>query len=325
MSNGYLALSDVIVPEVFEPYVVAKTMEQSALVASGIITNNPQLDGLASLGGSVVNMPFFEDLVGDAEQIIENVDLACEKIAAVNDVAPIIRRAKMWGATDLTSAMSGADPMAAIGDMVAGFWARNMQKELIAILNGAFGTESMTGNVLDISSKAGETAKWSGSSFIDAQQLLGDASEMLTAVVMHSATKAALKKQNLLDVLRPSESAGFDTYQGIRVIVDDGCPFDAEKGVYTTYLFGQGAVAFGNGNPVGFVSTEIDRDKKKGSGVDYLISRRNFILHPRGVKFTGSNVMLVEGPSKNELSLAENWVRVYEPKQIRIVQFKHKI
>ena len=30
--------------------------------------------------------------------------------------------------------------MKAIGDLVAQFWARDMQKELIAILNGVFGT-----------------------------------------------------------------------------------------------------------------------------------------------------------------------------------------
>ena len=27
------------------------------------------------------------------------------------------------------------------------------------------------------------------------------------------------------------------------------------RGIYTTYLFGQGAIALGNGNPVGFIPT----------------------------------------------------------------------
>ena len=50
-------------------------------------------------------------------------------IEAGHDVAAVLRRAKMWSATDLSAALSGADPMKAIGDLVAQFWARDMQKE----------------------------------------------------------------------------------------------------------------------------------------------------------------------------------------------------
>ncbi|WP_061328933.1 major capsid protein, partial [Clostridium botulinum] len=219
---------------------------------------------------------------------------------------------KMWSATDLSAALAGKDPMAAIGELVSGFWTRDMQKELIAILKGIFLSTSMKNNLLDISAMAEVAAKWSASAFIDAQQMLGDAQELLTGVMMHSAVKSELKKQNLIQTIRPSDSAEFDVYQDKRVIVDDGCPVDV-GGVYTTYLFGQGALALGNGNPVGFIPTETDRDKKKGSGVDYLINRKTMILHPRGVKFTNAKVAKVEGPSRAELQEKTNWERVYEP------------
>lgn len=325
-------LQDVIVPELFNPYVVNRTMELSALFNSGIVTNNSEFDTLASQAAPTVNMPFFEDLTGESEQVIEGADLTADKISSNKDVAAIIRRAKMWSATDLSAALAGADPMKAIGDLVAGFWARDMQKELVAILDGIFGTYTPSGgsattplesNLLDISSKSGASANWSGSAFIDAEQLLGDAKAQLTGIVMHSATEAYLKKQNLIDTVQPSNDVAFNVYQGKRVIVDDGCPVD--KGVYTTYLFGDGAIALGNGNPVGFVPTEVDRDKKKGSGVDYLINRRTNILHPRGIAFTNANVAKTEGPSRAELKDASNWKPVYEPKQIRIVAFKHKL
>ncbi|SHE62060.1 major capsid protein [Clostridium fallax] len=317
-------LSDVIVPELFNPYVINKTMEKSALIQSGIITNNSEFDSLASQASPLINMPFFEDLTGESEQIIEDGDLEAAKITSKKDVAAILRRAKMWSATDLSAAMSGKDPMGAIGQLVSGFWARDMQKELIAILNGIFSATSMKDNLLDISSLEGDKAKWSASAFIDAQQKLGDAQELLTGVMMHSAVKSELKKQNLIQTIRPSDSPEFDVYQDKRVIVDDGCPVDS-SGIYTTYLFGQGAIALGNGNPVGFVPTETDRDKKKGSGVDYLINRKTYILHPRGIKFTNTKVAKTEGPSRAELKEKTNWERVYEPKQIRIVAFKHKI
>lgn len=325
-------LADVIVPELFTPYTVQKTMELSALFTSGIVAHSADFDRLASEAAPLHNMPFFEDLSGDSENVIEGASLTAAKITSKVDVSTTIRRAKMWSATDLSAALAGKDPMAAIGSLVARYWARDMQKELINTLNGVFGSYTDTNSntvtpladhILDISGETGNAAKISASAFIDACQLLGDAQGELTAVVMHSATKAYLKKQNLIQTERDSTSVEFDTYQGRRVIVDDGCP--VANGVYTTYLFGNGAVAYGNGSPVRFVPTELDRDKKLGSGVDYLINRKAFILHPRGIKFTNLVRANAETVSRAELANAKNWERVYEPKAIRMVCFKHKI
>lgn len=316
-------LSDVIVPELFTKYVVQKTMELSALFNSGIVTNNAEFDRLASEAAPIHNMPFFEDLQGDSENVTEGTDLTAKKITSNKDVSTTIRRAAMWSATDLSAALAGADPMAAIGNLVAGFWARDMQKELINILNGVFAATTMTNHVLDVSVEEGAAANISASVFIDGLQMLGDAQSQLTAVAMHSAVKSYLKKQNLITTQRDSNSVEFETYQDRRVIVDDGCPYSG--GVYTTYLFDNGAIAFGNGNPVGFVATEVDRDKKKGSGVDYLINRRTFILHPRGVQWTNSSRAAVESPTRAELANKANWKRVYEDKAIRLVAIKHKI
>ena len=329
-------LSDVIVPELFTPYVVNRTMELSALFQSGIITNNSEFDRLASEAAPVHNMPFFEDLSGDSEDIIEDQDLTAKKISSNKDVSTTIRRANMWAATDLSAALAGSDPMAAIGDLVAGYWSREYQKILIQVLAGVFGSYQTTGepaetktpladHILDISKASAAAAqKISASAFIDALQLLGDAQGQLTAVAMHSATKAFLKKNNLIDTERDSTDVEFDTYQGRRVTVDDGCPVTS-GGVYTTYLFGNGAVAYGNGSPTGFVSTEVDRDKQTGGGIDYLINRKAFILHPRGIAYTGAVREHVETPLRAELAKAENWKPVYEPKQLRIVAIKHKI
>lgn len=329
-------LTDIIVPELFNPYVIKLTMEKSALVQSGIVANDGEFDRLASQAAQTVNMPFYSDLTGESEAVVEGGDLTADKISAKKDVAVILRRAKMWSATDLSAAMSGSDPMAAIGGLVSGFWVRDMQKELIAVLKGIFGTYTPSGgsattplssNIYDISKGSGDAAKWSGSAFIDAQQQLGDAKTQLTAIAMHSAVEAALRKQDLIETQTPSNALPFDTYMGKRIIIDDGCPYTGTGAnmVFSTYLFGNGAVALGNGTPEGFVATEIDRDKKKGSGVDYLINRKTYILHPRGIKFTGADMANSEGPSRTELTNAENWSPVYDYKQIRIVEFKHKI
>ena len=237
----------------------------------------------------------------------------------------------------MSAAMSGSDPMAAIGSLIAGFWSRDMQKELIAVLKGIFGTTTasegsaaetrLSSNILDISSGTGAASKWSGAAFIDAQQLLGDAKSQLTAIAMHSAVESALRKQDLIETQRPSDASPFNTYMGKRIIIDDGCPYTGSGAnmVFSTYLFGDGAIALGNGSPVGFVSTETDRAKRKGSGVDYLINRKTYILHPRGISWTNADVAKTEGPSRAEVAKAENWTPVFEAKKIRIVEFKHKI
>ncbi len=328
-------LKDIIVPELFDPYVIHRTRELSALFQSGIAVSNPEFDRLASEAAPIHSMPFFEDLTGDSEPILEGEELTAKQIRSNKDVSTTIRRANMWAATDLAAALSGIDPMKAVGDLVAGFWARDTQKELIAVLKGVFGTytsqeEEETGvtpmadHILDITGASSDAAKrFSASAFIDALQLLGDAQGDLTGVVMDSATKVYLKKQNLIENQRDSDSVEFSTYQDRRVIVDDGCP--VEDGVHTAYIFGQGAIAYGVGSPVGFVATETARDGKKASGVDYLISRRTFILHPRGVKWTNAAREHIETPTRAELENAVNWQRVYEPKQVRMVAFKYRL
>jgi hypothetical protein len=59
----------------------------------------------------------------------------------------------------------------------------------------------------------------------------------------------------------------------------------------------------------------MDRDTLAGD--DILVHRRHFIMHPRGVRFTGSPVGV--SPSTAELQLGANWAKVWEDKNIRIV------
>jgi len=72
----------------------------------------------------------------------------------------------------------------------------------------------------------------SAHSIVDAAQKLGDAKDQLTAIIMHSATEAELKKRDLIEYI-PASTNGTDripTFLGKRVIVDDGTPVDTENG-----------------------------------------------------------------------------------------------
>lgn len=310
-------ISDVIVPEVFNPYVVQKTMELSALYNSGIISNNPELDRLAASGGTTINMPYWEDLNGEDEVLSDDGALTPAKITAGQDIAVLLMRGKAWSANDLAKALSGSDPMAAIGNLVAEYRARRMQATLIKILTGAFAGTNMTNKFKDISALEGELAKISGETFLDALQLMGDAKDKLTGVIMHSATETQLRKNNLIQTELDSNNKPISLFMEKRVIVDDTCPVSA--GAYTTYLFGQGAIGLGNGAAP--VPTETDRDSLAGD--DILINRWHNIIHPRGVKWIGTAAG--SSPTNAELATGTNWSRVYEDKAIRMVKFVHKL
>lgn len=312
-------ISDVIVPEVFNPYVIQRTMELSALQSSGIISNNPELDSLAQGGGILINMPYWEDLDGDDEVLSDDDALTPGKITSGQDVAALFLRGKAWSSNDLAHVLAGSDPMAAIGDLVATYWARRRQALLFAMLKGVFAAPSMTDNIHNISGETGDAAILSGSTFLDAKQKLGDASSLLTAISMHSAAYTHLQKQNLIEFIPDSEGkVQIPTYMGRRVIVDDGHPVNA--GVYTSYLFGEGAIGLGNG----FHPEAVETDRDSLAGDDILINRQAFVLHPRGVKFKNTTVA-GPTPSNAEVALADNWERVYEPKAIRIVKFDYKL
>ena len=317
-------LTDVVVPEQFNSYVIERTAELSALWQSGIVAPVAEID--VGDGGSEVQMPFWEDLAGDDQILSTDTDLTIANITAAKDVAVVNARALVYGAKDLAGALAGSDPMTAIGDLVADKWSRRMQACLISTLNGAMGAlaaESPSVNTLDISGLSGSLAVIDGYSIIDAFGQLGDAEQRLRSLACHSDTHRVLKKQGLIETLPPEEGKEeISFYQGRRVIVDDGLP--KSNGVYTTYLFGAGAVGYGEGNPK--VPVETHRDPAAGGGQEALYSRRHFVLHPRGIKWDpGSGVPAKDTPTNTELANAGNWTRVYESKNCRLVRFVHKL
>lgn len=318
-------VSDIIIPEVFTPYVIERTTEKSALIRSGILGIEKRVE--VPKGGTLVQMPFFNDLDGDPEPIQSDYTLTPEKIGTGKDQARVMEFGKAWSSEDLAAELAGADPMRAIGDLVADYWVRQQQKILLKILDGVFADNETNDNgdlIHNIAIENGNSATdanlISAEAILDACQLLGDAKDKFTAIAMHSKVHTRLQKLDLIDFEPDSQAnVGWGTYLGkYSIIVDDGLP--AVQGTtsgykYTTYIFAAGAVAYREGSPK--VPTEIDRNSLKGE--DILISRRKFIMHPRGFKWTEDSVA-GEMPTLAELAKSENWDRVYDKKQIRIVK-----
>ncbi|QFR56312.1 major head protein [Bacillus phage 049ML001] len=322
---AYTKISDVIVPELFNPYVINTTTQLSAFFQSGIAATDDELNALAKKagGGSTLNMPYWNDLDGDSQVLNDTDDLQTQSINSGQDKAVLILRGNAWSSHDLAATLSGSDPMQAIGSRVAAYWAREMQKIVFAELTGVFANADMDDNKLDISTVT--DGFFTAESFVDASFKMGDHESLLTAIAVHSATYASMIKQNLIEFIQDSQnSMRIPTYMGKRVIIDDSMPVTtAEDGttkVFTSYLFGAGALGYAEGQPE--VPTETDRDSLGSK--DILINRKHFVLHPRGVKFTEASMAGVT-PTNDELATGSNWQRVYDHKKIRIVQFKHKV
>jgi hypothetical protein len=330
------AVADIIIPTEFEKYAIERTAELSAFGQCGIIEHAPEFDELASMGGRTVEMPFWKDLSAARQILSDSAPLTVNKITADKDIARIHNDAQSWSVNHLAKVISGDDPMQAIVDLVAGYWARTDEAILVACLKGVFAAASMAGNKLSIASEtiAGQSSstRLNGATFVDATVKLGDRGDRLTAVAMHSATEAALRKLDLIDFIPDSEGkAQIRTFQGRRVVVDDNVPTRSgttDGVIYTTFLFGPGAFAKGaaplDSAPLqGGVGTEGVELFRQGLDSDTaLINRRRYILHPRGVKFTSAAVA-ADSPTDAELANGANWTRVWENKNVRIVAIDH--
>lgn len=319
-------IADIIQPEVFDPYVTERTAELTELYLGGIVTADPQFDALADSGGKILKMPFYKDLTGDDEVLSDASPLTAGNITTAQDESRLHMRGRAWGVNDLAKALSGDDPMRAIADLVAGYWARRYQAVLINSLTGVFAdniANDSSDMVHDVAIEDGDNAaaanKIGPAAVIAAAGTLGDAFGKLTAIAMHSTVFQELQNQNVIIYETPSgQDIRFPTYLGYRVLVDDGMPTVAggTSGTkYTSYLFGQGAAAYGQGGAP--VPSETDRDSLAGE--DYLITRTHFIMHPRGVKWAEGSVA-GEAPTNAEAALAANWDRVYERKNVRVAQ-----
>lgn len=325
-------VADVIVPSVFAPYALERTAALSEVVQSGMAGMDPVFDSLASGPGKTADMPFWNDLTGNSEVLSDAASLTVNKITTGQDTAAINNRGKAWSANILAKLLAGDDPMRRIGDLVGGFWARDLQTTLLKILDGLFDNTAgvlRTTHRLNIYSDvvAGsitDAMRLVGSTFVDATAKLGDASSKLVAVAMHSEVEAALRKKDLIAYLPDSTGKlTIQSFQGRRVVIDDGCPKVAgtNSPAYTTYLFGLGAFAYGRGAMDAGEAVETGRDILASD--DLLVTRRRFILHPRGVRWTGTPAGA--SPTDAEFATAASWSKAYTDKNIRIVAVRHNV
>lgn len=317
------AITDIVVPEVFTPYIQQLTQEKSRIIQSGIAVVSPLINTFLAGGGMTFNIPSFADLSNSTENIstdLPGTTSTPNNIGTATEIGIRLSRNNSWSTMDLAAALAGPDPMLAIATRVSDYWVRRLQLVFIATVNGiiADNTANDSGDYTnDISGVAptGPTKIFTAEAFLDAAVTMGDSMENLTGVMVHSVVFNRMQKNNLIDFIPDARGeTQIPTFLGRQVIVDDGMP--VTSGVYDTWLFGAGAFQLGFGSPK--VPTETDRTPAAGTGggQDTLFNRVEWVVHPVGHAYTGSTTAS-GGPANTVLDDAASWNRVYtERKQI---------
>lgn len=322
-------ISDIVKPEpIFRDYAVERTAQKSRIIQSGLAQGSPEFNQFASGKGSVFELPFWGDVTGDSEILSDGSALTPAKISAQKEKAVKHFRGKAWSANDLAGALAGDDPLESVLNMVGDFWARDMQRNiLVPSLTGVFDGPLSSTHVNDIAIEDGDNATDSEligqDAILDTVKLLGDSWDRITAMVVHSTVYFRLVRQNLIDFEPLSEQGiTIPRFLGREVIVDDSV--NTEDGgtsgtKYSTYLFGAGAVAMGEGGAPSLPDDEaVETDRDTLAGDDIFITRRHMLFHPRGLQFTGTPSGV--SPSASELRDGSNWAKAYEDKNIPMLQ-----
>jgi hypothetical protein len=331
-------IADVIVPEVFNPYVQQLTEVKSRLIGSGALVSEPMLDQFLLGGGNTGNAPSWKDLADDADNVSSDAlptvsDATPKKTAAVDEIFVRLSRNQVWQTSDLAGDLAGSDPMASIASRVAAYRARRYQDVFVATITGLFadnaaapsGSEHTAGdmtNDISGSSFTDGVTNFSAEAFIDAKLTMGDSMDDLALMMVHSVVYARMQKNNLIDFIPDSQGVvNIPTFQGVQVIVDDAMP--KATSVYNTWLFGRGAVRLGQGGPKTPTETFRNPLSGNGGGGETLHHRWELIMHPVGNKFVGT--VTSGGPANaatsGNLAHADSWMRVYpERKQVKIAR-----
>jgi hypothetical protein len=323
-------LTDIIDVTVFRDLPAVNGVEKTAFYQSGIIAASPLLNDLATAAGKTAELPFWKDLDGSIEtnySTDDPTDIAVPQKVVQGE--QISRKAFMnqgWSVADLASELAmGAKAMDQVRARTDMYYQRQFQRRLIASANGVMADNVANDNgdmVVNVAAEStgAQTAdtKFTRNNFTDTVFTMGDASDELGVISVHSAIHAQMVKND--DIIFMPDSQGnltIPTYMGLRVVVDDGLTVTAGSTSgfkYLSVLYGAGAFGYGDGAPDVPVAVEREEAQGEGGGIETLWVRKTQIIHPFGFQNTGTPAAI--SYTQAELRLAATWDRVVSRKNI---------
>lgn len=328
-------LSDIIDVTVFQDLPSVNSPEKTAFFESGVITQNPLLNSLASGAGKIAELPFWKDLdQTSAPNLSSDNPATLGTPQKVEQGEQISRKAflnKGWSETDLASELIlGPNGMDQIRARVDTYWTRQWQRRLISAAKGVQADNVANGSSDMVHDASGATnadvataTLFSRTNFTSAAYTLGDMADGIQAIAVHSVVMKRMVDNDDIDYIRDSEGNLIArTFLGRPVIVDDSMPLIAAGGAggtdtapkYTSILFGAGAFGYGDGAPANPVEVQREAAQGNGAGVETLWTRKTWLLHPFG--YAAGTAPAGVSYTEAELAAATSWTRVVERKNV---------
>lgn len=321
-------------PEVFADYMAERPTWSNAIIASGILQNDPTIMGLIGDKGNVATLPFYKAINIDDFEPYNNDGLTNntpKEITGGKQTAMLIQRMMAWKAQDFTKELTGADPMQHIADNVANYYQQVWEAELMNIVNTVMKLDDMEDHIWDIALASGSTVedanKIDETTMIFAQQkALGDMANGFGIAIMNSYIFARYQALGLVDYNKytvtnaVTQEVNLPTINGLIPIVSDRHTVDTtgDAPKYITTLVGQGAILTAEKtNYEEPYYTDYDPETK--AGIEKLYTKQGRVLHPNGFSLNVANIAN-ESPTKTELGTSTNWSLAFNAKNVRIGQ-----
>jgi len=329
-------ISDLWTPAIWVPGVDEAARSLPALITSGAVIQNPDLDAIASGPGTAANLPFFRDFTDAADVIQVQAQAATvNAITGANNIAPILNREYGIGVEALAAQVPTLpgqnDPVQAILNRLGVHRQKRAQAVLLNILRGLFHTASTpnaaTGTLaaarfdafLEAGASPASGQLMDRSKFVRALALLGELLDNVRGGViwMHPVVRQALADADstgFSTVKLSGQDMTIETYQGIPLRTSNLLSrAGATSGtVYDTYVLGAGTVGWGQmpqvGDEIGVASLQLDRVKSTNTTAIYDRTRQ--LLHINGTRFTGTPAG--QSATNAELATNTNWALSFQ-------------
>jgi hypothetical protein len=328
-------ITDVVVPAIFSKYMLKRTVENSLIFTSGLVRRDAEIQRQLNAGGKFLNVPFWNDLAGDATVGTDNPasSITPDKLSTGKDISVRENWTKAWSNMDLASILAGDNAPTRVLERVSAWWERWLNKVLSGIIEGvvadniAADSGDMVNDIYsDIVTPAADN-KISRTAVNKALKTAGDAREMFGIMLCHSDVYSDMLENNDISFIKESDNSLTIqlAYGKFRPIVTDTMPKIAGSNspAYISAFAVPGVFGFGEASQ-NVIPTEVQRkpDAGDGMGQEILYTRRSLTIHPYGIAFQAGG-MSGDSPTLAELKLAAAWSRVYtERKQVGLAFLK---
>lgn len=291
-------------------------MRVNALLKSGAVVRNARIKQLLSAytGTFATRIPMMGRISDESPVNYDGkTDIPYDSIGTLSYRITSFGRAKAWGENQFVYDITGGvDPLDWMGQQIADYWDDQTMNTFTSVIKGMFGMtdavseEFVVKHTYDIT-KSLDSKVGADTLNTAIQRASGMRKNIFTTAIMHSTVATNLENQQLLTYMKGTDSNGMErdlsmaTWNGRRIIIDDGVPF--EDGKYTTYLLGAGAFVYdelGAKNAV-----EKERIARQEGGIDILINRRRSFIIPHGLSFEGTPA--TNSPTNAEFEVGTNW------------------